>query len=329
MPDLREKRVDLILQQLEELPTLPAVALRVLEVTRNDGSTVDQVVELISSDPALTARILQLVNRAGTGVRGEINSIDRAVVLLGFEAVRNAVLAVSVFETFGSVSASPNGQFNREEFWKHCLAVACCAELLAEQLKARGPAARGVEVRINVAPGDVFICGLLHDLGKVALDAALPKSFSRVVEACDLLRGNIADIERTVIGLDHMVVGKRLCEKWNLPATIRDCIWLHGQDPRALPATVKNPRMVNLITLADQIVREQHLGYSGNYAFTLARASASRSRRNLTPDQVRSRPSISLSRALSRGPSRWGLIVPLQLNSSNRHWPRRTRNWAA
>jgi signal transduction histidine kinase len=112
---------------------------------------------------------------------------------------------------------------------------------------------------------------LLHDVGKVALDAALPKSFGRVVEAADLLRGNIADVERSVIGLDHMVVGKRLAERWGLPANIRDCIWLHGQMPQALPATVRNPRLVNLITLADLLVREQHLGYSGNYSYPVAR----------------------------------------------------------
>jgi putative nucleotidyltransferase with HDIG domain len=261
MSDLREKRVDLILQQLEELPTLPAVAMRVLEAASDDLSSARQVVELISSDPALTARILQLVHRADLGVRGEVNSIERAVVLLGFDAVRSAVLAVSVFQSFSERPAQASaGRFDRDEFWKHCVAVACCAELLAE-------AAGGSEI----APAEAFVCGLLHDLGKVALDAALPKSFSRVVEAADLLRGNIADVERSVIGLDHMVVGKRMAEKWQLPAVIRDVIWLHGQHPQALPATVTSPRMVNLVTLADLIVREQHLGYSGNYAFTLPR----------------------------------------------------------
>jgi len=97
MSDLREKRVELILQQLEELPTLPTVAVRVLEVTSSDTSTAREVVELISSDPALTARILQLVHRTEAGVRGEVNSIERAVVLLGFEAVRSAVLAGSAW----------------------------------------------------------------------------------------------------------------------------------------------------------------------------------------------------------------------------------------
>lgn len=259
MAELREKRVDLILQQLDDLPTLPTIAVRLLQATADDLTTAKQVVSLISSDPALTARILQLVHRADSGVRVEITSIERAVVLLGFDAVRCAVLALSVFQNFSPQAEGPVAtQFKREEFWKHCLAVACCAEMLAEPLRTSG-----------VSPSEAFVCGLLHDLGKVALDAALPKSFGRVVEAADLLRGNIADVERSVIGLDHMVVGKRMAEKWKLPASIRDCIWLHGQDPAALPSTVRNPRLVNLITLADQIVRQQHLGYSGNYSANL------------------------------------------------------------
>src|SRR4051795_7626714 len=284
MADLREKRVELILQQLEELPTLPAVALRVLQVTGDDSSSAKQVVQLISSDPALTARILQLIRRADAGIRGDVTSVDRAVILLGFDAVRAAVLAVSVFQTFGSRQEDDpaKSRFSREEFWKHCLAVACCAELLAEGIEHAEGRHTG---RTGINPCDAFICGLLHDLGKVALDAVLPKSFSRVVEAAELLRGNIADVERTVIGLDHMVVGKRLAERWQLPVVIRDCAWLHGQPPQALPANVRQPRMVNLITLADVLVREQHLGYSGNYTFTVSR-SALMEAVGVTPDQV-------------------------------------------
>jgi putative nucleotidyltransferase with HDIG domain len=263
---VREKRVELILQQLEELPTLPAVALKVLEVTASEDSSAKEVVHLISSDVALASRILQLVHRADAGVSGEVHSIERAVILLGFDAVRSAVLAVSVFETFSGQQGRKPNHFHIEEFWKHSVAVACCAELLAEELIA----VSGNE-SAAIDPREAMVCGLLHDLGKVALDAVLPKSFDKVVEATELLRGNIADLERSIIGLDHMVVGKRLAERWGLPATIRDCIWLHGQLPAALPATVRNPRLVNLVTLADVLVREQHLGFSGNFAFTLAR----------------------------------------------------------
>lgn len=270
MSDLREKRVELILHQLDELPTLPAVAVRVLQTTRDEASSAGDVVRLIESDPSLTTRILKLVHRADLGVRGEVNSVDRAVKLLGFEAVRSATLAVSVFDTFRPAVAGPGAsKFSREEFWKHCVAVACCAELLAIELGQL----HGRRSPFAIEPGDAFVCGLLHDVGKVALDAALPKSFSRVVEAADLLRSNIADVERQVIGIDHMVVGKRLAEQWNLPINVREVVWLHGHVPSALPATVQHPRLVSLVTLADALVREQHLGWSGNYVFPVSRKS--------------------------------------------------------
>jgi putative nucleotidyltransferase with HDIG domain len=276
MPDPREKRVELILQQLEELPTLPVVAVRVLEVTGRDDSSLDDVVALLESDPALASRILQLLHRADLGVRGEVTTVARAVSLLGFDAVLCSVLAVSVFQTLNQSSPPGGGHFHRDSFWKHSVAVACCAELLAAQLPA--------EAAKHLPPATAFVAGLLHDIGKVALDAILPKSFSRVVEGCDLLRGNIADLERNIIGLDHLVIGKRLAERWKLPTCLREAIWLHGQSPEALPPSVENPGLVHLISLADLLVREQHLGYSGN--FILTGRSALIEALGLTPSQI-------------------------------------------
>ncbi len=270
----RDKRVELILQQLEQLPTLPVVAVRLLEMTAGRAASAQQVGQLLESDPAFASKILSMANRADLGVRQPVQSVDRAVVLLGFDAVRCALLAMGVFESFSSISPNAASHFNREEFWKHSLAVGCGAELLAEQLG---------EAACN--PSEAFLCGLLHDLGKAALDAMLPKSFDRVVEAADLLRGNIADLERSVIGLDHMVVGKRLAERWNLPAIIRDVVWLHGQMPDALPAAVENPRLVNLVTLADSLARRQHVGYSGNYVEEPT-PEALAAMLNITPQQL-------------------------------------------
>src|SRR5271163_2864597 len=119
MTDQREKRVELILQQLEELPTLPAVAVRVLEVTGRDDSSMTDVVRLLESDPSLTTRLLQLCRRAELGVRGEVATVERAVSLLGFEAVRSSVLALSVFQTLSKNQAPGGGHFDREAFWKH------------------------------------------------------------------------------------------------------------------------------------------------------------------------------------------------------------------
>jgi putative nucleotidyltransferase with HDIG domain len=274
MSDHREKRVELILQQLEELPTLPAVALRVLELTGDDDSSASQIIPLIENDPALSAVILRLALRSDNALPESARTVERAVVMLGFSAVRNAVLAASVFRCFPpppahpSDSALPKG-LNRIEFWKHCLAVACCAELIAETLD-RSPHNASAE---KIDPSTAFLCGLLHDIGKIAMDSALPKSFARAIEAVDLIHGDIADVERRVIGLDHLVVGKRLGERWKLPEPVRECAWLHGQHPGALPAGLAHARLVNCITLADVLVREQHLGYSGNYTFPIPRQS--------------------------------------------------------
>ncbi len=244
------------------------------------------------------------------------------MALLGFDAVRSAVLAISVFQTFsvpreGEGHAGAGTKFNREQFWAHCLAVGCCAELLAEAKPAGAVA--------STSRSEAFLCGLLHDVGKVALDAVLPKSFSRTVEAADLLRGNIADVERGVIGLDHMVVGKRLAERWHLPAAIRDCAWLHGQPPQALPAGVRNPRLVNLITLADLLAREQHIGYSGNYTFPVSRQSLLEAV-GLTPAQVASAMSHLVERIEPRA-RRWGLGKPAPTSFISMRSPRPTGSW--
>src|SRR5260221_9589344 len=120
------------------------------------------------------------MHRADAGVRWYVNTIDRAVLLLGFDAVRSAVLAVSVFETFSTQHGRRPNHFRIEEFWKHSVAVACCAELLADELVLTFGKDAGIDAR------EAMVCGLLHDLGKVALDAALPKSFDKVVEATEL-----------------------------------------------------------------------------------------------------------------------------------------------
>jgi signal transduction histidine kinase/HD-like signal output (HDOD) protein len=278
MQDQSRQRLELILRQVDSLPTLPMVAMQVLQVASSESTSAKDVCRTIEADPALSARILRLVHRADVGVSGEVTSLDRAVKLLGFDAVRCAVLAVSVFATYGPIKSAAEESF-AVNYWKHSIAVASCAELLAVELVANWGRDAGVQ------PGEAFLAGLLHDIGKLALDMTVPKSFAKVVEAVDLLRGNIADVERSVIGVDHQVVGKRLAELWQLPTVLRDAIWLHGQLPQALPSSVRNARLVNLVTLADMLVREQHLGYSGNYQYPVARDTLT-SALGLLPQQL-------------------------------------------
>jgi len=253
------RRIDLILHQIDSLPTLPVVATRLLAMTSNDASSARDVIELIRNDPALTAKVLSLCRKAATGIRESMLSVERAVVLLGFNAIRNAVLSVKVFETLGGgVKGSKEGadRFDRREFWRHSLAVALCAEGIA-QIHRR---------REDLDAGDAFVCGLLHDIGKLALDMVLPKAFGRVLELAELNQGNMADFERRIIGIDHHTAGKRLAEQWQLQHVLQDCIWLHGSSYELLPKLDHRP-MIGLVSLADVLVRRHHLGYSGNFSF--------------------------------------------------------------
>ena len=263
----KSRRAELILRQIDSLPTLPSVAMRLLSLTADRETHARQVVELVNSDPALTSKVLALCRRADTAVRSDVVTIEQAVVLLGFSAIRNAVLSVNVVELFAPPTstdagtmhgeADPDGRprgFDRVGFWQHCLAVAILAEsLAAEQTTAQ-----------KVPADEAFVCGLLHDVGKLALDDILPKSLARVIELTDLNQGNIAEFERRVIGLDHHTAGKRLAEQWQLPHRLQDSIWLHGSPYEMLPK-LAHRRLVGLVGLADLLVRQHHIGYSGNH----------------------------------------------------------------
>ena len=250
------RRIDLILREVESLPTLPAVATRLLSLTTSQSSDIAEVVNLISADPALTAKILRLTQQTDLSFRN-VTSIEQAVKLLGFSAVRNAVLSLKILEVFDDderVSTASPG-LDRVKYWRHSLGVAVAAEDIAAQ-----------DSNLNIDSGQAFICGLLHDIGKLALDYILPKSYAKVVAYTDANQGNIAEIEQRIIGVNHHTIGKRIAEIWQLPFIVKDVIWFHGTQLEGVPDT-QSKSMVGLIQLADQVVRESHIGYSGNYHY--------------------------------------------------------------
>lgn len=257
-------RLEMILQQIDALPTLSPIAVRVLELSGAEDADLKQISRVIESDPALTGRLLALCRRADRAVSTRITTVDRAAVMLGLEAVRAAMLSVEVFEVLGGPSEStalvPDApgppRLDRRELWRHCLACACAAELLAETHPERMGGFR---------PQEAFLAGLLHDIGKLALDRVLPRAYAKVVGLCDTRSALAADIERTVLGLDHHVAGKRLAEHWGLPHALQDVAWLHAQPAASLPRLVHLP-LISVVTLADAVVRRLHLGWSGSDA---------------------------------------------------------------
>lgn len=279
--EVLSRRTELVLRELGDLPTLPAVASRVLQLASSDDVPVKEVVRVIESDPALTMRLLALCKRAAYRTRHPITTVEMAVVMLGMDAVRSLVLSVAIFDwtntagdsyrRTGAVGGStgkgsrstrpgmlgniePKAAFNRTGFWQHSIAVACCADLIARE-----------HPEMELHPEECFVCGLVHDLGKVALDLVLPKAYARVIELAEARQGNIADFERPIVGLDHHIAGRTLAERWGLPALLCDAMSLHNLGYAQLNDG-PHRRTIAVVNLADLICRKLALGWSGNFA---------------------------------------------------------------
>lgn len=245
---LKVRKVQLIVDQIDSLPTLPGVAARVLQLASSEDSSARDLTHIIEADQSLTSRILTLVNSPLFNRGKPVGTIDRAVMMIGFEAVRNSVLSLKVFDLFSRKGATTfRSAFDRKAFWKHSLAVAVASQLIARRV--RGAVAE-----------EAFVAGLLHDIGKVALDHALPKTFDQVIRRVQVQHRPYAEAEMSILGMDHTAIGKRLAENWRFPKDLVNVIWLHHQDMDHLPSDIEGGRLVEIVHLADLVARQLRLG---------------------------------------------------------------------
>jgi signal transduction histidine kinase/HD-like signal output (HDOD) protein len=249
------QRLEQILRQLDALPTLSSVVVRLLHLTTDDDSSARDVVEVISADPALAAKVLKMCARSERGRSLKIASLDKAVVLMGFDAVRAACLSVQVFDLLGGAGPQPSpasAMFDRVQFWRHCLAVATLAERIAALPLCRG----------SIDRSETFTAGLMHDLGHLALHATLPQAYDRIVSIAEDQERSVDEVCRRLIGVDTHDVGRRIAEKWNLPTRLSESIWLHGQDAHAVPESTAT-LLIYVISLADALARGAHIAPRG------------------------------------------------------------------
>lgn len=246
---LTSAQLDALLRDLTGLvvpPSVAGAALAAMQQTPSSGALPGELLEVIRCDPALTVRVLSLaVSRTVPAA-----TVPAAAEHLGAEAVRLELLAACA-----AVDDGPQDDpISLRQLHRHSLAVALAAEAIA--------ARRG-----GVDRGQAFVCGLLHDLGKLALVAALPKSFRRAAGLAVSSHGDISDFERRLIGADHATVGRRLAELWRLPPVVVEAVWLHHQPAGTIPPAATDAAMIKLVGLADAIARQLQLGFSGNFLF--------------------------------------------------------------
>jgi signal transduction histidine kinase/HD-like signal output (HDOD) protein/ActR/RegA family two-component response regulator len=230
---------------LRQLESLPAVALRVIDLAGDDRSSRDDITRLIESDSSLAARVLSVANSAWLGYPGKIGSLDRAMALLGFEMVRNIALSVLVSHFFFK---QKSGHVLRlEELWNHSLACAVACEQIARR--------RGYR-----PSGAAFVAGLLHDLGKVVLVGWNRELYDRLARVSQEKRTPLHQIEAQVLGTDHAAVGRMLLEDWCFPGEFAEAAGDHHRvdDGSGLPP------LAALVKWANSFCHHKRFGYSGH-----------------------------------------------------------------
>lgn len=246
------RQVEMIIRRLNALSTLPAVAANFLAELSQPAISTAALSQIIEADPALTARILSLAREQ----RIAASSAAEAIEKLPPSLVRDAILSVKVFQVFDAdYDPDKKRPLPRKQLAIHTLAVACAAKEIAQTLRNE----------ISIDPQIAFSAGLLHDIGKLAIDEVMPKGFERAVLEAKAAGACAADIERKYLGLDHCIVGKRLAEKWGLPQQIVLAIWLHHSAPDAITQNLPDARIAQIVRLADNLARSCRLGDSGSY----------------------------------------------------------------
>jgi len=219
-----------LVEDLGNLPAIPHIATQVLRLTSDPECSLSELQQVIASDQALAAQILKVANSAMFGSMRTIRTLPQAILTLGLTSVKNAVIASISKDLYMKSSMG----FYKMIIWEHSLVSALAGSSLAKVF--RFP-----------AYDEVFLGGLLHDLGKSVLDLKFPQEYEKIIQSCytsETTDGLKAEVD--AFGFDHAMVGEALLESWNLPTTITQSVRWHHSPGDADPENVALAAYVSL-----------------------------------------------------------------------------------
>jgi putative nucleotidyltransferase with HDIG domain len=240
--DLRD--LNSIVRSIDQIATLPDITVQIIQAVEDPRNNAYQLLRIVSHDPALAARILKVVNSSFYGLRVEITSLERAIALLGMNAIKNLAVASTVSSMFRSGPICHG--LEATDLWDHSVAVAVCARELA----------RGMALECS---DEAFLVGLLHDVGLLLEHQLYGAQLRAICEEARASRRHFRDLEHERLGFDHAELGGAVAQRWKFPAGISAAI-RHHHDPAAAPA--EHQSLARLVHVADTLCCQSIGGFN-------------------------------------------------------------------
>ncbi len=224
-----EREINKLLERVRELSTLPEVTQRILSITEDPDSSARDLNEVLRHDMALSAKLLRVVNSAFYGLPGRVTDIDRALVLLGFQAVRNLAIAATMASFFQAPEQEIQG-FSPKRLWRHSVATAVAARRIVNVVGLRS------------LREEAFLAGIIHDLGVLVEYQYATKQFRQVMERINEQGSSLIEAEQSVFEFSHQKIGQSVVERWKFPKNMQMVMGYHhrperlAEEHRLLPA---------------------------------------------------------------------------------------------
>jgi HD-like signal output (HDOD) protein len=215
--------------QMESLPALPATVAEVMAVTANPESSADDLMHVILKDQTMCSTILKVANSAFFGIPRGVSTIERAVVVLGYEEIRNIVIGKAIFSSFPQLNQENKNTVNL--FWEHAFTCGLAAKIMGDHL--------------HLPPSELFIAGLIHDIGKLVMLMAFPNDYPILQELYNPCNLDNSAEERAKFSIAHDKVGLQLAERWLLPEQLCMAIGFH-HSPQHAPRFKQYPLIVQI-----------------------------------------------------------------------------------
>jgi len=227
-------KLETLLEQSNELPSLPEIYIKVSELLESDDSSARDIGEAVQTDTSLTARILKMVNSAYFGLPNQVTSVAQAISLLGRQQLKEILMGSILGGVFGDLKIAG---FPMQDFWRHSIKTAIISRHLAMQ---------NAKIIDHEA---FFTAGLLHDIGRLVIAKVAPESIFEIDELANTGDLDIVQLEAEKLGVTHVEVGGVLMKKWNMPSLLTQCVLKHHEVEHVGPFAIDT----SIVYLANQL----------------------------------------------------------------------------